>query len=372
MVTLIRWRVHWALVIVFVQFSQALLGWPLLGYWGMKGAEPFGDLTLTLAQIECELGRNNCGPQLALAPYIYGRPLVFFMSLFPSLLPFSSLIAWFILFCITLTFCCFVIKVNKFKALVLVLLTLLSPPYQLLVERMNVDVIVFFGVLTSAALFSKKRYLGSSILTITTVLVKFYTLILMVFYFVPSKRKHLKLFIFFVLILSIYTISGFKQVSGSLSSLNGGNFGFQVLFYWLIKIPNFLNLMAVSLIFAATIMCCWATWRYFSQGKTPLFNSRFSITIFWFFTAISIVIFLTISNWDYRIIFLNIPLALLICCSPRVQGVFSSSLWLLYVAINYLSFNVSGNLQFIGDVAIFLSISTFITLMGIGLKNLKI
>ena len=333
--------------------------------------EPFGDLTLTLAQIDCELGRDSCDSQLKIAPYIYGRPLVIFMSLFPSLAPFERPIAWTILFLVTILFSLFVILVNRFRALLLVMLTLMSPPYQLMVERMNIDILILFGVLIAAALFSKRQYFASSILVATTVLIKFYTLILLVLYFAPSRNKHFKLFIFFVLALSIYAFFGFKQVSGDLSSLGGGNFGLKPLFYWLMKTPKYVNMILGGLISVVIIIYSFTTWRYFSQSKAPIFDTRLYMTCFRFFAFISITIFFVGSNWDYRILFINIPLAILMCCSPRAQGEFSVSIWFLYVAINYLSFNVSGFLQFIGDIAISLSISIFITLIGIGIKNRK-
>ena len=73
--------------VIFLQYSQLIFSWPLLRHWNMLGNETFGDLSLTIAQIDCQLDRENCSVADESGDYVYGRSIIVALGILPSLEP---------------------------------------------------------------------------------------------------------------------------------------------------------------------------------------------------------------------------------------------------------------------------------------------
>jgi hypothetical protein len=344
-----------------LQYGQALSSWPLLRYWGMSGTTRFGDLKLTLAQIDCELGRNQCNTTQITSEYVYGKFLIQVMRLFPSLIDSSEFIGWFFIFAITLAICISVVKYEPKSYLIATYLILLSPPYQLLIERMNIDLVIFLAILISSLLYSRGIYRSSLVVVTISALIKFYPLSLLALYLRPSSRRNFLINAFFVLSLSIYVLFEFSNVTNRISPITGGNFGLPVLLSWISKIPYpLLSGLGIWIVGLLLVIYLIISSNYFRKSDEVLYlefpNEK---SIFSFFTFLLIPIYICTFNWDYRLIFFNVPFLMIFLLYEKFQGIYRFHIWCLFVTVNYLSYNVAAPLQLIGDISVLFSLVAF-------------
>ena len=239
---------------------------------------------------------------------------------------------------------------------------LLSPPYQLLIERMNIDIFMFAGLLLAAIMFAHGKMPASLTILTITVLSKFYTLLVLIQYLRVFKGKSLLYFTALVVALAAVVILEYGAISESMPQLGGGAFGLKVLIYWIQKLPNVLFSCLIVILIIASIFLYGKLLRnslshnqWSSRSLTPE-----QMSILRFFSICALTIYITSSNWDYRLIFINVPFFLIICFAHNISKVLRIGLYLLFLAINFLSFNVSGPLQIVGDIAIIFALVTFI------------
>lgn len=348
-------------VVILVQFAQVLSSWPLLLKWGMKGDEDFGDLTLTLNQIDCELNRSECNFSQLSSPYSYGRILILVMGLLPSIQNYAYIIGWLIIITTTIFFIFLLSKDNSRTSFVMILLILVSPPYQLLMERMNIDVLILAVVLVATSLYSKGRHLESILLFTFTTLVKFYTLAVFFLFLFAFKGTQRILFIGFFVLISIITFQQFIAVSSSVPNVGGGAFGLRVFIFWLSKSPNTFTSMSIILC-VACILILTIKGQFKMSNPIKSLVEKYSLQMFDVFTIICLCNYLLGVNWDYRLVFFAIPFYLLLtnrtCVSRKLKRVILS----LFMGVNYLSYNTPGVFQFLGEITIMVSLTVFIVM----------
>jgi len=241
---------------------------------------------------------------------------------------------------------------------------ILSPPYQLLIERMNIDVLMFMGLLLSSILYSRNKFKISLAIVALTVLTKFYTLIVLSQYVKVFKKKVLIFFMTFACALTAKILFEYREISEDIPPLGGGAFGAKVFLYWVLKLPSAFIFIATMILIAVSISLYLLTLRrhLIRVGEKPIFSNPAQVSTFKFFTITSFSIYLVGSNWDYRLIFLNVPFLLIMCFSENLSNKLQFTFSFLFLATNYLSFNVAGPLQFAGDISIILSLITFLVL----------
>lgn len=328
----------------------------------MLGNETFGDLSLTIAQVDCQLGRENCRVADEPGDYVYGRSIIVVLGMLPSLEPGIEAFGQIAVLCITVFFCYLVSVHNSRYVTIFIAALVLSPPYQLLIERMNIDIFMFMGLLLAAITFAHGKVPTSLTILTITVLGKFYTLLVLSHYLRVFKGKSLLYFVSFTVVLAAVVLLEYSANSASMPQLGGGAFGFKVLLYWIQRLPNSLfSCLAVILIVASIFLYAKLLRKSLSHNRwssTSLTPTQ--MTTLRFFSICSLTIYTASSNWDYRLIFLNVPFFIIICFAYNISKLLRIGLYLLFIAINFLSFNVSGPLQIMGDIAIVFALVTFI------------
>ena len=239
--------------VIFLQYSQLIFSWPLLRHWNMLGNETFGDLSLTIAQIDCQLDRENCSVADESGDYVYGRSIIVALGILPSLEPGIEVLGHIAILCITVLFC-YLVSVYKSRYVTFFITAiLLSPPYQLLIERMNIDIFMFAGLLLAAIMFAHGKMPASLTILTITVLSKFYTLLVLIQYLRVFKGKSLLYFTALVVALAAVVILEYGAISESMPQLGGGAFGLKVLIYWIQKLPNVLFSCLIVILIIASI-----------------------------------------------------------------------------------------------------------------------
>lgn len=328
----------------------------------MQGSEVFGDLSLTIAQIDCQLGRENCKLTEDSGEYVYGSSVILLMRILPSLEHSVGAIGQIVILVTTILFCYLVKTHESFYTMIFTTGIILSPPYQLLIERMNIDILMAVGLWLAAITFANKKISFSLAILTLTILVKFYTLMTLSQYVKTYKGKSFLLFTSLAVSLVAITLVEFRHISEHMPQVGGGSFGLKVLIYWIQKPPsNVLSFLLTALIAGSIFLYAQILRKSLSSnGWTSRSLTSTNTVILRFFSITSLSIFVASSNWDYRLVFFNVPFFLIICAAENVSRVLRIGQYVLFLAINFLSFNVPGPLQLIGDIALLFAILTFI------------
>jgi len=193
-------------VVILVFAYQFRMGWFYLG-----GKNGFGDFGYVLERIPCIKGNwdNLYGPRTeeVCSGYIYGSSLLVLldaigMSL-STLVPISYGLAASLVFIYLWT----ILKDKSSIAQnVLAVALLFSPPVILLIERMNVDVIVFLCVYAATKMPNRVAKWIAPLLIALSTLFKFYTLPLILIMLKEARGK-LRIYLFTVLVSTLVIIS---------------------------------------------------------------------------------------------------------------------------------------------------------------------
>ena len=191
-------------IFVFTFFStsifyllQILSNWWLLSITGIKGQDRFGDLKLVLMYFDCY---NTVGQDVFTAPtddpctgYIYGRQFLYLMSrLGIGEDSVNILAALLILSFLIISSAIIALAPSMKKSTVLGLLVIISPGCWLLLERTNLDILIF--VFIGLAVFSiDRKFPGIAVLLLViSAFIKFYTFplaIITIFFIQKLQQK---------------------------------------------------------------------------------------------------------------------------------------------------------------------------------------
>ena len=342
-----------------------VLNWPLLAMSGIKGETSFSDLSTTLKQVNC--GQSTC------PDYIYG-------DLFARLARGLNLSAISIDLMAYILTSLFILSVSliassaKSKLAVLAINAVgVSPSTLLLLERANIDIFIFVLCFLASILAKGKLRVMSVLLLALSTLIKFYPLLAFLHQsFLMSKNKSSNLKRAFIGLLALgVTIITFTNVVKESSSipLNWDNsFGLSIGILWLsfiFKEMTNLNLVVsgslIPIIGLSSLIITWrlmklsrltkVSLRSTSIGRDPVF-------------LVGLTCYVLGISYDYRLVFILIPCALMLENSVTQPG---NRFLLLIVASFFTTTNFGVNVKFfypgiqlIGDIALFILILTSI------------
>jgi len=304
--------------------------WWLLRIGGVKGDGNFSDLSLTYKLAQCEEG--PC------AGYIYGEPLAWFLRLIK---PSESAVNLFGNLC-TLLFLLFAYKyLSRMKSLrekLLLLAVLFGPPTQLLLERMNLDLILFF--MTLIALKHLMHPIFSYSLLAFGSLIKAY-MVLPMFLFIFFKLRSISRFKLYILLflslgIGVYATIDYFSKSGPYETWNQ-SFGVLVIGTWLETITGLSRTQSVAISVALIVSICLLqmktklsetmTWESLSSGYLSLIKKYRDLLVL----PMGAMIWIFFINFDYRMIFLTLPMAFI---SLKLKN---NVMYLIVITVTWLS-----------------------------------
>jgi hypothetical protein len=221
--------VLFANLITFINYA---LDWPLVRLAGVR-LYSFVDTIDVLRIIQCvdrEVFNDEVNKE---CKYYYGSILVLISNGLKFNIQSGELISWFLLISCT-SIIGFLVALGTQKIvykLLYITVLLISPAISLLFERANLDILMFAIVVFSAFFYSNQRKKISIVLLLITVLIKFYTLPLLILVVIINltKRNFVYAFIMLAGLLGVLTIE-LSKIPG-IFKLNGWmKFGIGVLF----------------------------------------------------------------------------------------------------------------------------------------------
>jgi hypothetical protein len=315
-------------VTVFLVFR--VNDWWLLRLGGVKEKEDFSDLFLTYQLTQCK--GNSC------AGFIYGDLLfrsVRTLNLDRSDINYigNVLTIVFILYAYTL-----VSQFEKTRSKLLLLAIIFGPPTQLLLERMNLDLLLFLmAVLAFRSLH--RPYIGILILILGS-LIKAY-LVIAVFLFILLSYKIIDIIrrtviILIALAVGVYVSLDYASKAGPYETWNQ-SFGLPVFGIWietLVKWDN-VNLWLLP----SLLVILFVLGRQFEakvqSGISAIsgagLNTDISLSSVILLLPVGTTMWLFFINFDYRMIFLTIPLAIMFLRTN------STKLFSLVLTVTWLS-----------------------------------
>jgi hypothetical protein len=336
--------------------------WPVLRTWGIKGVLDFSDLNSVLGSADCyrligfRIYEYPIGHECA---YNYGSWLMKTIQLLNLRESHTWLIGWFFLILVSLIISLLVIKLSKrFDLKLIASMIFISPPVMLLLERGNLDILIFILVLFAGYIASKDKPNLVMTILILSLLYKFYTLGL-VFFHLLLLRSRTK-FLVWIVILALATWQVLLDLGRGpgLINIQWASFGSPVFGIYLgylgIQIPFVLSIV-LGWCLLALASFIFATERttlknILNSCKELQFDSRGAYLIFMSLIIVQTFCYLFGMSFDYRLIFMATANVLLISQS-QLSKRSSRILGMWTVLIMWLSFNVIP-LQPLGDLLI--------------------
>ena len=333
--------------------------WQPLRFWGLRGdGTNFIDISQVIQWSNCY---KNYGWQIyestgACSGYIYGSTLIHILSPIATVSNLTIVLGYLFIPLISFQLGYITKKVIRRDLIPFSFAIFFSPPFMLLIERGNLDLIIFSLSVISLIMFHKEKYIISWIFICFTALLKFYTLpILFVFLLFKSGKKFFYGVFSFCAALIIF--SDLIRIQSAFPTGSSWKFGMSiwVRYFPENRAPSNLEFISnsVGLIVFSTIALLI---NYFF--KLEIFNSKvfvyqrhtFLLKLFYLSTATHLFCFVIGMNFDYRLIFLAVS-GLTILSMEKYKSELYAYTKLLLVASMWLSYP-SGGLQLIGDISI--------------------
>lgn len=293
--------------------------------------------------------------------------------------------------CLSLAFGILVSSFSRSKRRLLVAAVFLSaPPTMLLFERANFDIVIIFGLLLSALLYSLHRQWGGFFILAVLSLLKFYTLPLLWFCLIRYHKGPLRNYLGLPIGLLVSLIVAWDLLRiESLPGEGPAQFGFPVLLHYLefagvASSTNNLVGLAIGIVFPLLIAAVLLGVRSFDLGH-PLAKfgaevtsrSSFASLSFWFSAITLVSCYFAGLNYDYRLTLLGISGSILILQLPNLKMmilpgvILSLSLWASAgfgssVASQLgteLGRTLFGGLQLAGDFGVMVCVGVLLSLM---------
>lgn len=345
-------NVFFLLATILLFAAQYFSGWFYLG-----GRNGFGDFGYVLERIPCTEGSWDLlyGPRTdeVCSGYIYGSSLLNILKIFNISSSNLLMLSYFFISVLTLIFLytIFNLKLNFFQKLFSIVL-FFSPPIVLLIERLNIDLLVFVVVFFAAHTPRRVAIWLTPILIGVTSVVKFYTLPIYLILLKQNRKIRLYTtvifcFVFYILLLDLSRIQNLPWDARNMF----GNVIWAEYLLYIVKGPqthgNFLlaSMFGIIIFYAVyrTLMCMPIVISL-KGGQTEK-NQRFIHYV----SVIYISCYFLGLNVDYRMIYLLFIFILFesIFLINRLGAIIFRSSVLLSFFMSY----PTGWLQPIGDLA---------------------
>ena len=299
--------------------------------------------------------------------------------------------AFTILFCLSLGVLASKIAAKKSQFTFVVIFSLFSPGIWLLLERANLDILIFLMVFIGSQLFSRGNEISGILVIAFSALFKFYTLpVLFVLLVITNKRlTRIVGFLFVSLVFSKVFLDATSITNPGFPSTWYISFGIKSFGLYLnLFLEHFnenrliLNSLGVGLLGYFLLIAALILLSRFDKSRVQRVinileispncpncpNWNFLRNIFWIFGSTFISCYLVGMSYDYRLSFLAVTglsfIALAKYQELRIKGLTLLLIFALWGSGTFLpstSLVLSGFIQLIGDVAIFI-LSTFFIL----------
>jgi hypothetical protein len=387
--------------IYFLSFFgvQYLSNWWTLRVSGIRGGS-FIDLAAVLRWTDCfrAVGTSVYAPEDGkCGGYLYGNTLLRVLNLFginATQTKFWGLFSGAVI-CISLGALAIFFTNKKGLNLILVGIILSSPGLWLLIERGNIDGLIFLLLLASSILIAKGFEVSAIFLIAITALFKFYTapLLLVLVAISRTKRARATAVILFLTVLPIIVID-YLSIESDFPYTWFISFGAPSIGFWInlfdekfglelihvgALVGHALGLMVLC--FSAVLIRKISKNRmiHFAGSKLERTNKSWAESLFLVFGPVFVICYLFGMNYDYRLIFGAISGLAIISrnLEKNISFIIKVSL-LLGLWLSSFSFGIQNDtsqvtvipfivIQFIGDIAlgiffVFLSLELFQTL----------
>ena len=332
--------------------------------------------------------------------YFYGSTLIKFFEMIKLD---SVSIVWLgrvltILFCIGLGIIASKITTDKGSHKLFIVFLLFSPGIWLLLERANLDILIFLLLLIGNQLFSKGYEISGMLLIALSALFKFYTLPVLLVLIVITKKRITRI------VGTLVTLLVFPKVLLDITSIT--NPGFPSTWYISFGIESIglyinlflehvnqnrfiLNGLEVKLLGYVTLILAVILFSKFGRIQIKSISRALEISpdfaawsflrnAFWIFGTTSISCYLAGMSYDYRLSFLAVTGLSLVALARNKKISINGLPFLLIVAtwcsgsfLPSTSLVLSGLIQLTGDIAFFI-LSIFFILTLINETKLKI
>lgn len=344
---------------------QYLSSWVFLG----SNKINFGDLGFV---IEC--GQETAGStyysQGKCSDYMYGTFLLKTIEF--SNLPVESVpyIGFFFIFSIAFIFSWLSFNFRRnFLIILLGFLCLISPPTELILQRANIDALIYLLVFLSALLLGYQKYVFVLSVLVLTTLIKFYTFpvlfVLSILFCISHSRKMLsQVYLVPILIFTLYDISNVPYFpSGAQNYFGSQIFGEYIWFviYGPFSMGNFIISSLIGFVLFAVclyiLILLQRSYHFFPQinigGRNPILISIFLLNFITFFGC-----YFAGLNIDYRLIFIATAFLAFVNLEFESQLKYRRILVISLLVILYTSYNTYF-LQPVGDVLLLVLTSYF-------------
>ena len=374
------------IIIIFILVNIALQSSFLSNFiWATH--EPFADLKMPINWLECHfLGFNlittetlNCETGKNISQFNYGYIFlatpynetldIFYREYLPYILIFL-----FIFLSIK------IINPKNNLEITLLYLALLNPSSMLLMERMQLDCIIYISVIL---IVYNRLYIVNWFLSIYLTLIKIYPIIMLINIFVEKKNRSLKkiflIFLFLTIVTFIYLFINKEAYSFMMNNMLPGKAGYHYLFslnalpkifkyifgikYQILLIIFYISFIIVTTKFYKTI---YKNNHYF---KKELFTNNSKLFLVGGF--LSLFLFISVSSYVYKEIFLILLIPFILEIRNKYNDKFFKNI--LYIIISryiflflYAYVNVNDGITYDDNQRVFSNIFLiFITLKSL-------
>jgi hypothetical protein len=335
------------------------LQWFNVRNWGL-GASEFLDLDATIKFVDCY---ETLGAQIysvsngaECSNYVYGFSLVAvseFLGINHIPIHFLgyvllAMLAYVIAYFLAL------LKIRLVLTIIVMIVVILSPPVSLLAQRANIDILIAFLILIGIqSIRIGARPIGFFLITLT-VLIKFYTLPLLLLLLLekPFRKSG---YILSALVAFFATIANFSLIVALPSDGTYAAFGNRAVHYYLqaaqfysINTPRVFG----DLIGFITVIMVVLSLMVMNSRFKDIFDGlkvEKTLNVPNAFMILGISCYMFGMNYDYRLIFLILPLLVI---PTRVHKTDKTVKTILVLTVAYTSFNSALFVQGIGDIVI--------------------
>lgn len=368
---------NFAFVLFGFFLVNQLVGWPLLKFWNISGIDSgfnrFNDLSIVLESARCypEYGdlvyKNNveCGN------YLYGSFLLKLLGVL-NFYSFNIYLAGFLVALMFIVSTAYIsAKYLTGGNLLLCLALFSSPPFHLMVQRGHIDIFMFSIIVLAIHLMKTKSNYLATIFIFITVLIKFYTLPLLIYFVITRRGLALRIFSALLAVVSVVLI--YDDLSLTPVKLNQdypgriwGLFGWEALIRRIneTSIADFgltaTRILSATLFFMAYGLVLIVV-RYLREKKEiqlTTMDSNHSLNEFLVLSIVFVSCFFAGLNYDFRLIFGVAAGIALICILKMSSRVRNSFLTILF-CIAWLSYQ-SGGLEIFGDALVTLLVAIYL------------
>jgi hypothetical protein len=316
---------------------QLSAGWFFLGRTSIN----FGDLEYVVQCAKSDGLASNFFSKNECTSYMYGSLVLRIIEIFGVSKQIVYPAGILLIACVSFIFSYLSISNNNgIKSLVVGFVIIFSPPVELILQRGNLDSLIFTLVFISSILILKNRFFLALMLLCICSLVKFYTIptliVLSIFYAVKRNRKMKSqiylLPILLICAIDVWNVSYFP--SGAQNFFGAPIFGEYLMF--LISGPN----SHASIFFGQSIGICLFIFTCMVFVKLYAFKNFAGLNI------------------DYRLIFIAAATLAFLTIKPKLENLYVYPIALTISIILYTSYNTYV-LQPIGDFFILIITSYF-------------